>query len=151
MDAKVNWKGRMSFDGTAGSGFTLPIGTSPESGGDEDGFRPMELLLVGLASCSALDVISILQKKRQNVTDFEVRVHGDRAEEHPKIFTTIEIEFIVTGREVDPIAVARAIELSTTKYCSAHAMLSKSTRIEHKFSILEAEPLYPHSAPRNQE
>ena len=79
MDAQVTWKGRMSFDGAAGSGFTLPVGTRKSQGGDDDGFSPMELLLVGLAGCTGMDVISILEKKRQEVTAFEVRVHGDRA------------------------------------------------------------------------
>jgi len=139
LDAKVTWKGRMSFDGTAGSGFHLPLGTRKDQGGDDDGFRPMELLLIGLAGCTSMDVISILEKKRQDVTDFEVRVHGDRAEDHPKIFTDIVVEYVVTGRNIDPAAVERAVELSQTKYCSANAMLSKAARIEHKITILEAE------------
>ncbi len=139
MDAKVTWKGRMSFDGTAVSGFHLPLGTRKDQGGDDDGFRPMELLLIGLAGCTSMDVISILEKKRQDVTDFEVRVHGDRAEDHPKIFTDIVVEYVVTGRNIDPAAVERAVELSQTKYCSANAMLSKAARIEHKITILEAE------------
>src|SRR5215208_944742 len=103
-DAKVSWKGGMSFDGSAGSGFTLPLGASAEVGGAQDGFRPMELLLVGLGGCTAMDVISILQKKRQEVTDFEVRVSGEQAADHPKVFTNITIEFLVTGRGLDPAA-----------------------------------------------
>jgi putative redox protein len=138
MEAKVTWKGRMSFDGTAGSGFTLPLGTRKDQGGDEDGFRPIELLLVGLAGCTAMDVISILEKKRQEVTAFEVRVDGERAEDHPKIFTHIVIEYVLTGRNIDSAAVDRAIELSATKYCSAQAMLSKAASIEHKITIVEA-------------
>ncbi len=139
MEAKVTWKGRMSFEGTADSGFTIPLGTRKDQGGDEDGFRPMELLLVGLAGCTGMDVISILEKKRQEVTAFEVRVHGDRAEDHPRIFTHIVIEFVVSGRNIDPAAVERAVELSATKYCSAQAMLSKAAQIEHKITIVEAE------------
>ena len=139
MDAKVSWKGGMSFDGSAGSGFTLPLGTSAEFGGAQDGFRPMELLLVGLAGCTAMDVMSILQKKRQDVTGFEVRVQGEQGSEHPKVFTDITIEFLVTGRGLDPAAVERAVELSSTKYCSAEAMLAEVARIEHKVTILEAQ------------
>jgi putative redox protein len=139
MEAKVTWKERMSFDGTATSGFSLPLGTRKDQGGDEDGFSPMELLLVGLAGCTGMDVISILQKKRQDVTGFEVRVQGDRAEDHPKVFTQIVIEYVVTGRGLDPAAVERAVELSSTKYCSAQAMLGKTAAIEEKITILEAQ------------
>ncbi|HMN60415.1 MAG TPA: OsmC family protein, partial [Anaerolinea sp.] len=109
MEARVNWKEGLAFDGLGGSsGLTMPLDTSVESGGSNSGFRPMELLLVGLAGCTGMDVISILQKKKQDVTDFEVRVHGDRAEDHPKIFTHILIDFIVTGHNVDRAAVDRA-------------------------------------------
>jgi putative redox protein len=139
MEAKVVWKGRMSFDGTASRGFTVPLGTSAASGGDDDGFSPMELLLVGLAGCTAMDVISILEKKKQDVTGFEVKVQGVRAEEHPKVFTNIVLEFIVTGHQVDRAAVDRAVELSAMKYCSAAAMLGKAANIEHKITVLEAE------------
>jgi putative redox protein len=139
MEAKAIWKGRMSFDGTAGSGFTLPMGTRADSGGDDDGFRPMELLLVGLAGCTAMDVISILEKKRQDVTNFEVNVQAERAETHPRVFTNILLEYVVTGHAVDPVAVERAVELSETKYCSAQAMLGKTALIQHKVTIKEAE------------
>ena len=139
MDAKVIWKSGMSFDGIGGSGFSLPMGTSVASGGKGDGFSPMELLLVGLAGCTAMDVISILEKKRQEVTAFEVRVQGERADEHPRVFKEITIEFMVTGRNVDALAVERAVELSSTKYCSAEAMLGKVAHIAHKITILEAE------------
>jgi putative redox protein len=138
MDAKVTWQGRMSFAGTADSGFSLKLGARPEVGGDDDGFRPLELLLIGLAGCTAMDVISILQKKRQDVTGFEVRTHAERSDEHPRVFTHVRVEYIFTGRELDPAAIERAIELSETKYCSAHAMLSKAATIEHTYSIQEA-------------
>lgn len=136
MEAKVTWKGRMSFDGAAGSGFTLPLGAKLESGGDDDGFRPLELLLVGLAGCTAMDVISILQKKRQEVTRFEVNVQGVRAEDHPKVFTHIEVEYIVGGPNVDLEAVERAVALSETKYCSSSAMLGKTAQITHKITLV---------------
>ncbi len=139
METKVKWKGKMSFEGSSVSGFTLPLGTSVESGGDNDGFRPMELLLIGLAGCTGMDVISILEKKRQEVTDLEVRVvKAERAAEHPRIYTHIVLEFVVTGHNVDREAVERAVELSSTRYCSAEAMLSKAARIENQITILEA-------------
>lgn len=138
MDAKVVWKDRMSFEGSAPSGFTLPLGADPAVGGDNDGFRPMELIAIGLAGCTAMDVISILQKKRQDVTSFEVHVDAQRAVEHPKVFTNIKITYVIKGYQVEQAAVERAIELSATKYCPAQAMLEKAVQIEHSYEIHEA-------------
>ena len=141
MEANVVWMGKLSFEGKADSGFSIPLGSSPLVGGDDDGFRPMELFLTGLAGCTAMDVISILQKKQQDVTHFEVKVNADRAQEHPKVFTKIWITFFVTGNEIDPVAVDRAIELSSTKYCPAHTMLGKVVPIEIKRVITETKSL----------
>ena len=138
MDAKVTWQGDMSFEGTANSGFKVPLGTDPEVGGNNDGFKPMELLLTGLAGCTAMDVISILKKKKQDVTSFEVKAHADRTSEHPRVFTHVLLEYIVTGHHIDPVAVERSIELSETKYCPAQAMLKKAVVIEHKITLLKA-------------
>jgi putative redox protein len=138
MDAVVTWKEGLAFDGSADSGFSLPLDATSDVGGSDSGFRPMELLLVGLAGCTGMDVISILRKKQQDVTHFQVLVHGDKASEHPKVFTRITVEFVVTGRKIDPGAVQRAVELSATKYCPAQAMLVKAAPIEHKITILEA-------------
>jgi putative redox protein len=137
MDAKVTWKGRMSFDGTADTGFTVPLGTEPELGGDADGFRPLELMAVSLAGCTAMDVISILTKKRQEVTAFDVQVSAARAEEHPRVFTGAVITYHVSGKNIDEAAVLRAIELSATRYCPAQAMLSKAFPMELKYEIRE--------------
>jgi len=127
----------MSFEGTADSGFKVTLGTIPEVGGDNDGFRPMELLAIGLAGCTAMNVISILNKKKQDVHDFEVRVHADRAEEHPKVFTHLTIEYVVSGKNVDRAAVERAVELSETKYCSAQAMFNKIVPIDRVITLHE--------------
>jgi putative redox protein len=127
----------MSFTGTADSGFELPLDSQQIFGGDDSGFRPMELILTGLAGCTAMDVISILVKKRQEVTGFEVQAHAERATEHPKVFTSAVIEYIVTGHAVSEAALVRAIELSATTYCSAHAMLSKVMPIALKYAIFE--------------
>jgi putative redox protein len=135
MDAKVSWKQRLSFDGTATSGFTLPLGSRPEVGGDNDGFRPMELLLIGLAGCTAMDVISILIKKKLEILSFDVRVNADRREEHPQVFTHATLEYILRGRNIDQASVERAVELSETKYCSAQAMLGKAFPIDRKITI----------------
>ncbi len=139
MDAAVTWRGKMSFTGSSESGFSVPLGTSPEVGGDNDGFKPMELLATGLAGCTAMDVISILGKKRQDVTGFEVQVHSERAEEHPKVFTSMEIEYLVSGHGIDEAAVQRAIELSAVRYCPAQAMFSRLMPIRLKYHIFEDE------------
>jgi len=139
MDAKVTWKGRMTFDASADSGFHTQLGTDPAVGGDNDGFRPMEFFAMGLAGCTAMDVISILSKKRQDVTSFEVQVHAGRAEEHPKVFTSAVIEYFVTGHNVDEQSVLRAMELSAVRYCPAQAMMSKIMPIELKYQIFEDE------------
>jgi putative redox protein len=143
MGAKVTWKGKMSFSGTVDSGFTVPLGADPKVGGDDDGFRPMELLAISLAGCTSMDVISILQKKRQDVSGFEVRVETERAEDHPKVYTHIILEYIVEGREIDPAAVERAIELSATKYCPVQNSLSPQIKIEHKYKIIDVTSAVP--------
>ena len=139
MDASVSWNGHLKFTGTADSGFPVPLDTTSALGGDDSAVQPMELIALGLAGCTAMDVISILQKKQQVVTDFEVKIHADRAREHPRVFTRAVIEFLVTGRGVDEAAVVRAIELSSNKYCPAHAMLSRVFLIETRYRIFEEE------------
>jgi len=139
MEAKVIWHKNLSFDGCAETGFTLPLGTDPAVGGNNDGFRPMELIAIGLAGCTAMDVISILSKKRQEVTDFEVQVHTERAEEHPKVFTRATIEYFISGHGVKEAAVVRAIELSATRYCPGQAMLAQVMPIDLKYNIYESQ------------
>ena len=135
MEASVIWDKRMSFQGTADSGNIVPLGTVPEVGDYDDGFHPLELLAIGLAGCTAMDVISILTKKRQDVTDFEVRVHAERADEHPKVFTHITIEYLVAGNDISREAVERAVELSMEKYCPAQAMFKYVVPMELKINI----------------
>ena len=139
MDAKVVWQQGLSFSGTADTGFEVPLGADLETGGANDGFRPLELMAVSLAGCTAMDVVSILKKKQQVVNAFEVNVHADLAEEHPKVFTHTVITYIVTGHNLDELAVRRAIELSTTKYCPAQAMLGKVVPMELCYEIFEGE------------
>ncbi len=137
MEAQVNLKERMTFVATADSGHEMILDSSRDSGGDERGFSPIELLAMGLAGCTAMDVISILRKKRQDVTAFEVKVHVDRADDHPRVFTHARVVYIVKGRAVQEEAVTRAIELSTVKYCPAHAMFEKLFPIELWYKIYE--------------
>lgn len=137
MQANLTLDHGMTFIGTGDSGFRVQMSSSKSAGGDEDGFRPMELLLIGLGGCTAMDVISILRKKRQNVAGMELVLDADRSDSHPTIFTAIRINYIVHGKQIDPQAVKRAIELSETKYCPASAMLSKSAEIEFSYEIVE--------------
>jgi putative redox protein len=129
----------MRFEAVAGSGHRVTLDAQVTDGGQDTGFRPMEMLLVGLAGCTGMDVISILRKKRQLVTDYEVRVEGLRAENHPMVFTDITIEHVLTGYDLHPEAVARAIRLSEERYCGVGAMLGKTARLTHFFRLIDAE------------
>ena len=139
MDAKVLWHEGLTFTGTADTGFTVALGADPEVGGANDGFRPMELMAVSLAGCTAMDVISILRKKRQEVTEFEVRVKAQRADEHPKVFTSAVIEYEVTGHGVQESALRRSIDLSAQQYCPAQGMLAKVVPMKLGYLIYEGD------------
>lgn len=130
----------MEFTAASGSGHRVQLDAAEHGGGRNAGFQPMELLLLGLAGCTGMDVISILRKKRQQVTGYEVRVRGERAETDPKVFTHIVVEHVVTGHDISPEAVARAIELSETKYCGAGATVGKTATLRHTFRIIAAAP-----------
>src|SRR6266849_598809 len=125
----------MRFDVETGSGHHIKLDAAEHNGGQDSGPRPMEMLLVALASCAGIDIISILRKKRQEITGYELRIHGMRAEEHPKVFLDITVEHIFTGHNIRPEAVERAIELTEERYCGASAMLGKTATIKHTFLI----------------
>jgi len=137
MKARIKWIEGVSFAGQSGSGHSVVMDGAPESGGRDLGPRPMEMLLLGLGGCTAFDVVEILRKGRQPLDDCVVELEAERAESVPKVFTRIHAHFIVTGRGLDPDKVARAIQLSAEKYCSASAMLGKSVEITHDFEIVE--------------
>lgn len=139
MDAKVIWSNGMSFTGTASTGFNIALGADPSVGGANDGFRPLELMAVSLAGCTAMDVISILRKKQQRVAEFEVRVHADQRSDHPHVFTGAVITYLVSGKGLDEAALVRAIELSATRYCPAQAMLSSVFPIKMEYEVFEGE------------
>jgi putative redox protein len=139
MQAKVTWQENMVFTGTADSGFTVQLDAKKEVGGEGRGFIPMELMALSMAGCTAMDIVSILRKKRQDVTDFEVRVDAPRAEVHPKVFIRATIEYLITGHNVDEVAVIRAIELTAGSYCPAQAMLGKVMPIDLRYQIFEEE------------
>jgi putative redox protein len=134
------WRDDLMFTGVSGSGFTVPLDAARTAGGHDMGAGPMELLLTALAGCTGMDVISVLRKKQQQVTAFEVQVEGVRADEHPRVWTEIWVKFIVTGHQVDPAAVERAIELSRDKYCGVSATLKHTATMHYSHEIIDAEP-----------
>ncbi|MCM8599243.1 MAG: OsmC family protein [Candidatus Accumulibacter sp.] len=139
MECKVKWTGDgMCFVAETGSNHALVMDGAPEAGGRNLAPRPMELLLAGAGGCTAFDVVLILQKGRHAVTGCEVSLQAERAETEPRVFTRIHFHFRVSGRQLRPEAVARAIELSKDKYCSASIMLAKTATITHDFEIIEA-------------
>ncbi len=136
MMCRVKWLDHMSFVGESSSGHSVVMDGAPDAGGRNLGVRPMEMLLLGLGGCTAFDVISILRKSRQQVFDCEVELEAERAEEVPKVFTRIHLHFIVSGKDLDQNRVARAVELSADKYCSASRMLEKTAAISHDFEVV---------------
>lgn len=138
MHATVKWIDGVSFVGEADSGHAVVMDGATDAGGRNIGFRPMELLLVGMGGCTAFDVVTILQKARQPVTDCRVELSADRAEEVPKVFTRIHVHFVVSGKDLKPAQVERAVKLSAEKYCSASLMLGKTAVVTHDFEIVEA-------------
>ena len=137
MKCRVKWLDNMSFVGESGSGHSVVMDGAPEFGGRNLGFRPMEMLLLGLGGCTAFDVVMILQKSRQNIDDCEVNIEAERSDEIPKVFTRIHIHFVISGRGLDRGRVEKAVNLSADKYCSASEMLGKVAEISHDFEIVE--------------
>jgi putative redox protein len=128
----------MGFVGESGSGHSVVMDGPPEHGGLDLGIRPMEMLLLGLGGCASFDVVHILKKSRQDVTDCEALLEAERADQEPKVFTHIHLHFVVTGRKMSVKQVERAIQLSSEKYCSASIMLGKTAKITHDYEIKEA-------------
>jgi putative redox protein len=137
MKAQIKWLQDVEFLGTAGSGHEVTMDGPPEFGGKNAGLRPMEMLLLGLGGCSAFDVVHILKKSRQQVSGCEIEIHAERAETEPKVFTRINLHYVVSGADLKPNLVDRAIKLSAEKYCSASIMLAKSVDICHDYEIRE--------------
>ncbi len=135
MKARIKWLDSMSFVGESGSGHAVVMDSAAEVGGKDLGPRPMEMVLLGLGGCSAIDVMLILQKARQQVTDCIVEINAERAESIPKVFTKIHLNYIVTGRELNENQVERAVKLSAEKYCSVSKMLEKSAQISHEITL----------------
>ena len=138
MECTVRWHEGMSFVAETGSGHLVCMDGAPEAGGRNLAPRPMELLLAGTGGCTAFDVVLILKRGRQDVTGCELKLQADRADTDPKVFTRINMHFVVSGRHLKPEAVARAVNLSAEKYCSASIMLGKTAEITHSFEVIEA-------------
>lgn len=138
MTAQSKLAPGMRFEIETGSGHHITVDTAEHSGGHNEGSRPMELLLAGLAGCTGMDIISILRKQRQQVTDYEVHVTGTRAEQHPMVFVEITVEHIITGHHIQTEAVERAIRLSEERYCGVGAMLGKVAHLTHTYRLIEA-------------
>ena len=137
MKATVTWQSNMVFVGQPASGFPIQMDSDPSYGGTNSGVRPMEMIALGLAGCTAMDVLSILQKKRQQVTQFEVKVDAPRSPEYPMVFTSAIITYIVTGKNISEQAVLRSIDLTATKYCPAQIMLEKAFPMVLHYEIYE--------------
>lgn len=137
MKARVKWAGEVSFTGETETGHTVAMDGPPDAGGRNLGPRPMELVLIGTGGCTSFDVVHILKKARQQITGCVAEIEAERAATDPKVFTRIHFHFVVTGKNLKPEQVARAIDLSAEKYCSASIMLGKTAVITHDFEIME--------------
>jgi len=138
MKARVKLVEGITFVAESGSGHAVVMDASPDVGGRDMGARPMEMVLMGAGGCSAIDVVHILRKARQDLVDCVVELEGERAAEDPKVFTRIHMHYIVTGRGLSPAQVERAIKLSKEKYCSATIMLAKTAEVTSDYEIREA-------------
>jgi putative redox protein len=138
MKTRIKWNDGMSFLAESGSGHAVLMDGPPEAGGRNIGPRPMEMLLMGTGGCAAFDVVLILKKSRQDISDCVVEIEAERAPQEPKVFTRIHFHFILTGKNLNPQQVERAIVLSAEKYCSASIMLGKTAELTHDFEIVES-------------
>ena len=137
MNISVNWVDGLLMVGKSDSGHTITMDGPPESGGENLGVRPMEMLLLGVAGCTMIDVVTTLKKMRQDLSHLETKINAERATDHPKVFTDIHIQFILKGQNLDEKKVDKAITLSAEKYCSASIKLGETATITHDFEVVE--------------
>jgi putative redox protein len=138
MKARIKWIENVCFMGESETGHAVVLDGAPDAGGRNLGMRPMEMLLIGMGACTSFDVVTILKKARQPVSDCVAEIDATRADEIPKVFTKIHVHFVITGKGLNPTQVERAVKLSAEKYCSASIMLGKSAEVTHDFEIVEA-------------
>ena len=137
MKAIVTLKEGSTFEGVAGSGHRATMDVAPEVGGRNLGLRPMEMVLLGLGGCTAIDVLHMLRKGRQPITHMRVELDAERADDIPRVFTRIHVHFVLVGSDLDPHKIERAINMSASKYCSASMMLNKTAEMTHDFEIVK--------------
>jgi len=136
MTINIKWQGGMAFEGTTESGHSVLMDAAPEVGGENKGARPMEMVLLGLGGCTSIDVIMMLQKAKQAVEDCQVEIRSERSDSIPKVFTKSHVHFKITGQDLNPKKVERAVNLSAEKYCSVSKMLEASVEMSHDFEII---------------
>jgi len=137
-EATVRWAGRMTFIGKAGTNHLVPMDTTPDFDGDGSATKPLELLLIALGGCTGMDIVPLFRKMRQDVTAVELNISAERSGEHPKVYTKIDIEYVVTGRNLEEDKVKRAVDLSQERYCSVSAMLKKACPVNYTVRIVAA-------------
>lgn len=138
MEAVIDWQGNVRFNATSGTGHTIVLDGAVDAGGEDAGARPMELVLMGVGGCSSFDVVTILKKGREDVTGCKCVLHAERADEPPRVFTVVTMHFVVTGRNLNESKVARAVELSAEKYCSASIMLMRGgVNVQHTYEVVQ--------------
>ena len=135
--AKISWVDGALFVAEAGSGHSFTMDGAPDDGGRNLASRPMEVLLMGMGGCTAIDVVSMLKKQRQDIEGVEVSLEAERAGEHPKVFTSVKLVYTVRGRKLSKALVERAVSLSDEKYCSATAMFKKTAKVTHEVVVVE--------------
>ena len=143
MKARIKWVENVCFMGESETGHAVILDGAPENGGRNMGMRPMEMLLIGMGACTSFDVVTILKKARQPITDCVAEIDATRADEVPKVFTKIHVHFVVSGAGLNPVQVERAVKLSAEKYCSASIMLGKAAEITHDYEILDSNSINP--------
>ena len=139
LKAQVSWVGDRTFLGRSGSSHSVIMDVDADSGGHDAGVRPMEMMLLGMGGCTAYDVVHILQKGREPVECCIVELEAERADEEPRVFTRIQVKYVISGRGLDAKKVERAVKLSADKYCSATIMLGKTADITHEIEIVDME------------
>lgn len=139
MKSRVKWVENVCFIGESETGHAVVLDGAPDAGGRNLGMRPMEMLLLGMGACTSFDVVTILKKARQAISDCVAEIQAERADEVPKVFTRIHVHFVVTGAGLNPVQVERAVKLSAEKYCSASIMLGKTAIVTHDFEIIDSE------------
>jgi putative redox protein len=139
MTVQAEWESGYRFDVKTGSGHQVAVDAGEELGGMNSAPSPMEMLLVGLAGCTGINVVMMLKKQKQDIEEYEVKIRGERTLKHPQVFTWIEIEHVFSGRNIQSEAVQRAIDLTEERYCGASTMLGETAVLTHTFRIVEME------------